>query len=307
MARTPIENRGWIVEEHDSTVITLIKENSAAESVFRRVSMGTDAKTIPRGSTVGVGVVAKGTAYPEDVHEYDDVTLNAVKVGIIVRLAEEDLDDSSIGIIATKQAEWATSYARYIDNATLAVTAAKGAGVPYTSLYRVLSTADADTGYLANANIVKTAGELTYAGLSDTLAIRESSRYFDPSKEVVIASPAFKSSLRMLKDDSGRFIFAASPALGQPDTVLGYPVVWSGGARTSAIATDEPTGNPIMVFANRDLLILGVRSGPESVVIDGRDGTSAETDETLLKMRARRAFVVGHPNGAAILEVTAGA
>lgn len=304
MARTPVESLGWIPEETESSVINSIRANSAAESLFRRVTMTAETKRIPRGSTVGIEVVAKGAAYGEDVHEYDDIELRNVKLGKMVRLAEEDLDDSPQNIIAQKKDEWASSYAKYLDNATMAVTAGIGAGVPFESVYYVLKTGR--DGVAANANIVKVAkADFSYVTLSDLLEKREASAYFDPAKEVVIAHPAFKARLRLLKDESGRYIFAPSPAAGQPDTILGYPVTWSSGLRTSATATDAPTGNPLVVFGNRDLLILGVRSGPESVVIDGRDGASTQTDETLLKMRARRGFVLGHADGAAILELTA--
>lgn len=301
MARTPIESLGWIPEETDSNVINEIRATSAAERLFRRVTMTAETKRIPRGSTVGIEVVAKGAAYGEDVHEYDDIELRNVKLGKMVRLAEEDLDDSPLNIIEEKKAAWASSYAKYLDNATMAVTGAQGAGVPFESVYRVLSVGR--DGVAANANIVK-ASDVTYQTLSDLLAKREASAYFDPSKEVVIAHTSFKSVFRTLKDEAGHYIFAPSPAQGQPDTILGYPLNWSAGLRTSATASDAPTGNPILVSGNRDLLILGVRSGPESVVIDGRDGASTQTDETLLKMRARRGFVLGHADGAAILEKT---
>jgi hypothetical protein len=56
-----------------------------------------------------------------------------------------------------------------------------------------------------------------------------------------------------------------------------------------------------MAFVNPELMLLGERSGPESVFIDGRDGLSALTDESILKMRARRGWAYGHPNGASIL------
>ena len=65
-----------------------------------------------------------------------------------------------------------------------------------------------------------------------------------------------------------------------------------------------PAVAPVVVV-NRDLLRLGVRSGPESVFIDGRNGLGALTDESILKVRARRAFVLGMQHGAAILEATA--
>ena len=49
--------------------------------------------------------------------------------------------------------------------------------------------------------------------------------------------------------------------------------------------------------------MVGKRSGVESVVIDGRDGLSALTDETILKVRARRAFALGNVKAWAVLEV----
>jgi HK97 family phage major capsid protein len=184
------------------------------------------------------------------------------------------------------------------------VTAAPGTGVPFVSVYRALSTADSATGYTANENIIKTAAGVkpTYANLSAALAIREDSEFYSEGDELIIAHPAFRQTLREMKDDDGRLIYATNPALGQPETLFGLPLVFTRGAKTSAVATATPTGNPLVIFGNATFLNLGVRSGPESVVIDGRDGTSAMTDETLIKMRARRAFVVGHPDAFAIVE-----
>lgn len=303
MARTPVESLGWIPEETESSVLAEVTSVSAIERVARRVTMGAEVKRIPRAGSVDISVVPKGSAYSEDVHEYDDITLVAVKLGKMVRLAEEDIEDSPLPIIETKKKEWASSYARFLDNACLAVTAQIGAGVPFQSVYAALSVANTATGYTANANITKES-EITYEVLSDLLADREGGLYFDPSKEVIIASTAFKSVLRKLQSPAGDYIFVPSPAENGTDRILGMTVEWSQGARTSAVATASPTGNPILVMGNRDFLILGVRSGPESVVIDGRDGTSATTDETLLKMRARRAFVVGHENAFVVLEKT---
>jgi hypothetical protein len=87
------------------------------------------------------------------------------------------------------------------------------------------------------------------------------------------------------------------------DTLFGYPIRWSLGARTHATNTDTPTGNPLLVVANRTQLILGVRSGPESFVADGNTGAAMLTDETLLKMRARRGFALGHEKAASVLEL----
>ncbi len=122
---------------------------------------------------------------------------------------------------------------------------------------------------------------------------------------VVIAHPSFKGAFRGMVDDNGRPIFVEGQG-NAGSTLFGYPVRWSTGARTSATATSRPTGNPLLIVGQRDALMLGVRSGPESVVIDGKDGASALTDETILKMRARRGFGVAYADAFAVLEVTAG-
>ena len=303
MARNEME--AWIPEEDDSQVIQRVNAMSAVERVARRVPMSTAVKNHPRSAGVGVTSIEKGGAYGEDESANDSVTLTARKMGRAIRIAEEDLDDTLANVIASKQTDWATSYAKFLDNACLAVTAEENGGtVPFTSAYRALSQENTDTGYGANDNITPTAGDATYDLLSTALGLLEGGDYFDPSEVVVIAHPSFRQGLRGVKDDQGNPIFVQGLA-GTPDTLFGHEVVWSLGAKTHATATDAPTGNPIMVFVNRDYALLGVRSGPESVFIDGRSGLSALTDEAILKMRSRRGWAVGHEKAFSILEKTA--
>ena len=150
-----------------------------------------------------------------------------------------------------------------------------------------------------------TRSAVTYANLSKVLKKVETGGWFDPVKILVIAHPAFKDELRMVRDTNQRPILVESASAATPDTIFGYTARWSRGAAKHATASSAPTGNPLMVVVNRDLLRLGVRSGPESVFIDGRNGLGALTDESILKVRARRAFVLGMQHGAAILEATA--
>lgn len=305
MARQTYESNGWIPEETDSTVIRQISQSSAVEKLARRVTMGTDTKNVPRSGSVGVEVVPKGSAYGEDTSTADEVTLVAKKLGKLIRIAEEDLDDSPVAILEDRKLAWATSYAIFLDNAALAVNAAPGAGVPFRSVYYSLTQTNAATGYTANANIVKTLTTVapTYENFSGALGKLEGSRFYDPSKIVAIADPTWKATIRVIKDGNGNYIFSPSPRVGDPDTIMGVPITWSLGMKKTTTASDSPVGNALFMFANRDFLLLGVRSGPESVVIDGRDGTSATTDETLLKMRARRAFVLAHEMAAVIFEL----
>lgn len=304
MARASLE--GWMTEEKSSKVMTTIAQTSAVEALARHEPMKYNIKSFNRSGDVDVEIVAKGSAYGEDNSTNDDIELKAFKFGKAIRVAEEDLDDSPTNFVDTKKASWASSYAKLFDNACLGTTAAVGAGVPFTSIYRALATADATTGYVANANIVKTAGALKYDHLVDGAGIVEEGDYYDDSNSFIIAHPAVKRVLRKMKDDQGRLIYQpGSAADSTPETLWGSPVKWSRGARTSAVATKAPTGNPLIIFGNRDLMIVGDRSGPESVIIDGKDGLSALTDETIVKMRARKAFGIGYPQAFSIIEITA--
>lgn len=313
MARNTME--AWLRDEQGSDVIRRIEYYSVAESRFRSVPMSGTTKTEPRMADMSVAVVAKGSAYGEDAATNDEVLLTAVKFGSALRIAEEDIDDQIANIIEAKKLSWASSFGVLFDNAVLGTSAAaNGTTVPFTSIYRAIVSADAAVGYAANDNYNSAIAAVTYDALSDLASDVEGSGYGAPSN-VYVAHPVFKGAIRKLKNTQGDPIFTASPRQGDPDTLFGYPILWSSGAVVSATATASAAatlvgagvkgtaGNPLIFFGNPDFALVGKRSGIESVVIDGRDGLSALTDETILKVRARRAFALGNVKAWAALEI----
>lgn len=314
MARNTLE--GWLPEQPSSEVIQRLGQTSVAESSLKPEPMTGATKSIPRSAGMGVEVIAKGAAYGEDTSANDDITLTVRKFGKALRIAEEDIDDSIADVLTAKKTDWATSFAILFDNAVFGVSAAENGGtVPFTSIYRALTQADAAVGYTANANLLTSAGAVTYDDISDLASIVEGSGFHDPSRALFIAHPHIKGLVRKLKDDQGNPLFVANPRVGDPDSLFGYPVKWSNGAVVTATASATQAvvagggakgaaGNPLILFGNTDFARVGKRSGPESVVIDGRSGLSALTDETILKVRARRAFQVANILAWAALEVT---
>lgn len=308
MARNTFED--WIPEEWDSQVVQRVAQVSVVESEAREYPMATDTRHIPRSAGVDVNGVAKGSAYGEDESVNDDVLLTAKKAGRAIRVADEDLQDSNVAILEQKRVDWATSWAKYLDNACLAVTAAEsGVTVPYTSVYKAIRTTNADTAYTADANYVASAtgGAVTYNNLSAVLGKVEVGDYWEEGLTLVIAHPSLREKLRNIKDDQNQPIFVRGQGgdSGTPDTLFGHRIRWSLGARTSAVATHAPTGNPLVIVVNRDFLAIGKRSGPESRVAGPDTGAAFLTDEALLKMRARRAFALTHEKAAAVLEILA--
>lgn len=317
MARQTYE--AWLPEDRTSEIIGRITATSVIEARARRLPMNTDTKSFPRSGGMTVDVVPKGSAYGEDVSPNDEVVMATRKFGRVVRIAEEDIDDNVIDLLAAKKLDWATAYAKHIDNSALGTSAAVGAGVPFTSVYRSVTTADSFSGYTANANRLTTP-TVTYANLSDFMELAEGSEYMEDDSLLLIAHPAFKAVLRDLVDTQGRPLFLENIRDAQGATLFGHPLVFTRGAVVTATATSSPpaqtgstgtpaaagtAGNRLLIAANPNHLMLGVRSGPESVVIPGRDGVSALTDETLLKIRARRAFMPAFPGGFVVLEKTA--
>ena len=132
MARNTLE--AWIPEEWEtSRVVQSITQISAVEALSARIPMGSDTKHVPRTAGMDVAVVAKGGTYGEDTSLNDEVLLSAVKFGKAARIAEEDIDDSVANVIEAKMIGWGKSYAKLIDNASLAVSAASnGTTVPFT-------------------------------------------------------------------------------------------------------------------------------------------------------------------------------
>jgi len=293
----------WVPEEQGSNVLKTIALGSAVEALATKESMASDTKAVPVQNGVSVAVVAKGAAYGEDVTADGELILQARKFGTAIRMADEDLKDAPANIIAAKQEEWAKSYATLIDNACLGTTAvANGTTVPFNSVYYKLTQADAGAGYTASANIIKTATTVapSYDNFSALISKIEAGNAFGDL--VVIAHPAFKAHLRQVKDTAGNPLFVQGRE-GTPDSIFGYDIVWSRGARTNATASSNPTGNALMVAVSKEYLLLGTRSGPESALAGADTGAAFLTDEALLKMRARRAFQLGNPNAAAVLEI----
>jgi HK97 family phage major capsid protein len=282
------------------------------------ITMTTDTRHVPRSADVSVSVIPKGSAYPEDTAAVDEVLLYVTKFGTAVRIADEDLADAPENIIGIKQQSWARAYAIELDNACLAVTAGPGVKdttVPFTSIYYAVRHADSGASYTADANYLSlsnatltgsAAGAKSglYTAASNLLGLLEQGKFWDDASLWTIAHPAFKALFRTVKDDQGRPIWTEGQG-GAADTLFGYPVKWTLGAKTSAVATSSPTGNPLMIVGNTAYLRYGKRSGPESMIIPGDTGLGALTDETILKMRARRAFVPGNPGAFAVLELVA--
>ncbi len=298
----------WIPEEFSSEVIARVQQMSVIERLARAWPMANTLRHVPRSAGMDVSAIAAGGTYAEDVSLNDEIILVARKIGEGLRLNDEDLKDSSlVDILNTKKLDWATSYAKFLDQACLGVSGAESMPtIPFTSVYKTVRTTDATLSYTADDNYVASASgaAVTYDNLSDVLGRVEVGDYWDPTDAVVIAHPSFKAKLRGIKDDQNMPVFVGGQGgdRGTPDTLFGYEIAWSLGARVHATATANPTGSPLLICGNRNFLYRGDRSGPESALAGPDSGPAFLTDQALMKMRSRRAFKVAHVKAFSVLE-----
>ena len=309
MARETFEN--WIPTETGDSAIQALAQTSAVEQIARPEVMNSDTKQVPRSGDFAIGAVAKGAAYGETSGTNDYVELIARKVGGVLRVAEEDLLESSVDILEIKRADAARNMAKFFDNATLGTSgAANGTTILYTSVYKAIRTTDSATSYTADDNYVS--GSASYDRLSSVLGLVEDSEWFDEGDLFVIASPAFKATVRGIKDDNGMPIFQERATEAGADRIFGFPVTWSLGARVSGTNTASPTGNPLFIVGSRRLLIKGMarlspeiaNANPGFAMQRAREGSGFLTDEALLKAAMRRGFAIGNPNAFAVYERT---
>lgn len=291
------EANGYILEEQGSQVIQDLIANSAVERFARREAMASRTKSVPRFLADAPEVVAEGDEIPAASADLDEVVLTAKKYAKLFHISEEDINDSLVDVLSTYKREWASRWARKFDNATLGVTVvADGTdAAPYTSLYSAVDQ-------FGNGNYIPTNGSLTYAQLNNALGIVESSSKFDAANTVFMAHPKMLAEIRGMVQGNNNELVLPNPLDATPGSLFGYPLVVSYGAATSTAATDAPTGNPLLIVGNRQMLINGIRGGVESVV--SRDAEFAR-DGVVLKTRIRRGFAVADANAFAIIEKTA--
>jgi len=290
------ENNGYIPEEKGSVAIQATIANSVVEAYARRENMASRTKGVPRFVSDAPVVVAEGVDIPNSDTTLDEIVLTAKKYAQIFNISEEDLNDSLVDTLNTYKREWASLWARKYDNACLGVTAVGDGddGQPFNSLYYTVSQ------YNSASNRIQTAGALTFNDISDALGLAESSKYFDAANTVFIAHPKMLSHIRNMETTGGNLVLP-DPMGARPGSLFGYPLVVSYGATTSAAATATPSGNPLLIVGNRNMMINGVRSTIESAV--SRDADFSK-DGVLLKTRVRRGFAVAAAEAFAIVEKT---
>jgi HK97 family phage major capsid protein len=326
--RQDLEN--LIPVEVSQEVIQRVAAVSAIENLAPPETMTSDTKQVARMGGFTVATVAKGAEYGFSTNTQDLVDLIARKIGGAAKIAEEDLVDTITGegTMRRYEREAGTSLAKTFDHACIGTTTAmNGTTSPFVSIYQAVTTTQSTPwgSYTANANRTQiprlTSGSATPAatwqdGIIAWLADYEEGDFYDEGETFVLASPMLKSIMRGIRDADGNPVFIpGGNQSGANPSLFGYENFrWTVGARTHATMTDAPTGNPLAVIGNRNVLKRGL-ARTSAGMVPGNPGVQWQraaqgigflSDEAIMKAMMRRAFVVSVPQAISVLEITPG-
>tara|TARA_R110000851_G_scaffold97905_1_gene211928 strand:+ start:9389 stop:10576 length:1188 start_codon:yes stop_codon:yes gene_type:complete len=202
--------------------------------------------TIPTEATVGAAAwTAEEAAYSESDAAFGQVTLTPYKATTIIKVTEELLKDSVINLEGYLATNFGRRFATVLETAFVNGTgSAQPTGI----------TASAGAGVTAASATVVTWDEMysLFYSLKDSYR-RNGSWLFNTTT---------LAELRGLKDSDGRFIWEASPVAGQPDTILGRPVVISDDCEHTA------TGEKPIMFGDMSYYYIAMRQNVEIQRLD---------------------------------------
>lgn len=306
----------WTPIVWDDQVAQREVQPSAIYDNARLMNMVSNTYEIPRFTNANV---SGGSTLTDDTNGGDVANLYSYQFNGKFTLDEAQVEDSPADVVAANTYEWMNSFHISYDNACLGVSAARSTTVanfqPYNSVYYAITQNDVNTGYVANANYVKTgSGGLTYDFANQGLGLVENNKYWNQANGVAIIHPSLRRSIRGIKDGQGRPIFVESTG-GFPGggvtpryELFGVPATFSFGSIVSSnfqapLGTSGSTGNPLIVFANRRHLVRGDRIAPQAQFINANINIAAL--QHTLQFRARQGFVLTVPAAASVIEVGA--
>ena len=234
---------GYLVpDEFEKTLIESLEE----ENIFRKLA--TVIKTSSGDRKIPV-VASKGSAswvdeeglIPESDDSFGQVSIGAYKLGTLIKVSNELLNDSVFNLEAYISKEFGRRCGAKEEDAFFN---GNGTGKPTGILD---ATYGAETGVTADAVDKITADEIIDLFYSLKAPYRK--------RAVWILNDSTVKAIRKLKDGNGNYLWQPALTEGTPDTILGRPVY------TSAYMPSIAAGNRTVIFGDLSYYWVADRQG----------------------------------------------
>lgn len=223
---------GFLVpEEFSNELIQALTEQSIFRQIARTVSTSHEKLKVPVATAVGVASwMEENDPVPESDAAFGQITLNAYKLGTMMKASTELIEDSAFNI----QSYIAQEFARRIGaKEEEAFCVGDGSGKP-TGVFATTGGAPVGATALGSSDVSFDDVINLYYSLKPPYRIRA----------VFVTNDSVLKILRKVKDNSGQYIWQPSVKDGTPDTILGKPVY------TSPYAPEIASGSTPMAFGD---------------------------------------------------------
>jgi HK97 family phage major capsid protein len=205
---------GYVVpDEFERMLIQKLEEQNIMRSLATVITTSSGSREIPVEASYGTATwLGEGTAYTESDASFNQKVLGAHKLGTIMKVSEELLQDSFFNM----DSYVSDAFARRFGNAEeTAFVNGDGTGKP--------------TGIVGSAEVGKTGatGQTTSVTADDLIDVFHSLKRPYRARATWLLADATVKAIRKLKDSDGQYIWQPGLQAGQPDRILSRPLVVS--------------------------------------------------------------------------------
>ncbi len=223
---------GFLVpDEFEYTIIEKLQDENIMRKLAHVITTSSGDRKIPVSASKGAAQwMDEGAAFTESDDSFAQITIGAHKVGTLIKVSDELLNDSAFNL----ESYIATEFARRI-GATEEEAFIKGDGTK-SPLGLLAETGGAETGVTAASATAITADELIDLFYSLRAPYRKNASF--------ILNDLTIKNIRKLKDGNGQYLWQPSIVAGEPDTLLGKPL------HTSSFMPTVAANNKTILFGD---------------------------------------------------------
>ena len=234
---------GYLVpDEYERTLVEALEEENIFRQMAKVIKTSSGDRKIPVVASKGTASwIDEEGAYPESDDSFGQVSIGAYKLGTMIKVSEELINDSVFDLQSYISREFARRIGAKEEEAFFT---GDGKGKPLGVL---AATGGAETGVTAASATAVTADELMDLYYSLKSPYRK--------KSVWVLNDSTIKAIRKLKDNNGQYLWQPSLTAGAPDMILGRPI------KTSAYMPAIAAGAKTIAFGDFSYYWIADRQG----------------------------------------------
>lgn len=223
---------GYLVpDEFEHTIIEKLKDENIFRGLAHIITTSSGDRKIPVATTKGTAVwMDEGASFTESGDKFDQISIGAHKLGTMIKVSDELLNDSAFDLETYISSEFARRIGAAEEEAFLTGDGTK------SPLGILATTGGAETGVTAAGAAAITADEIMDLFYSLRAPYRKNASFILNDMTIKV--------IRKLKDGNGQYLWQPSLVAGQPDTLLGKTI------HTSSFMPTIAAGNKSIVFGD---------------------------------------------------------